>query len=791
MSTLDIDKNYIICYNRCKFSFGYKFESDNMKSKRSTILIAALMAFLCISLCVGVTLAFFSDTATNGNNKVKAGKLKVDLEVLDKNNPTEWISIKADKQPIFHFAYWEPGYTDVKILKVENEGTLAIKWEAQYASQKNDVELANVINVYVKISDHEFSYPSERNELSEWNDWNGTLSDFIVNISTVLSGILQAGDSAYFGIALQMQMVDGTEYQGLSLANFDLHIVATQVPFETDAFDDRYDGGSTYPCLHTKTAINVIKEPNFETDAVGIQQTVCVDCKEILKTEDCYTALTYVKDSWRDDYYVVSGLVGNPTGTNLVIPDTYGEMVVQSISNNAFANESQITSVTISKNIKSIGEGAFKGCTSLTNIEIPDSVTSIGRDAFHDCTSLTEIDLPSNLSGIAISAFQGCTALESIDIPDSVKTIANYAFYGCRSLKNIELPDNLVEISFGAFEFCTSLTSIEFPDGLKTINQYAFYGCSSLKSIEIPDSVTSIILGAFQSCTALTSVKLSQNLTAINTYVFHSCKSLTDIEIPDSVTSIGQGAFNGCSSLESIDIPDGVTSIGISAFSGCKALKSIEFPVGITVIEGGMFGNCAALTSFKIPDGVTSIGNSAFSGCTALLNVEIPDSVASIGSSAFYNCQSLTSILIPNGITEIANQAFWNCKSLTYVNIPDSVTTIGNQAFQNCANVTQFEIGEDSQLTSIGTYAFFNCEKITGILIPSGVTSIGALAFSNCPELTSIMFENPIGWWYTEEVEATEGETIAEDLSNLETAATCLRVTYASAYLHRAELETE
>jgi predicted RNA-binding protein with PIN domain len=70
-----------------------------------------------------------------------SGSLKVDLEVLDKEKKT-WSSVKEKKDPIFTYDNWEPGYVDAKILKVDNEGTLALKWKAKFVSENELSELA-------------------------------------------------------------------------------------------------------------------------------------------------------------------------------------------------------------------------------------------------------------------------------------------------------------------------------------------------------------------------------------------------------------------------------------------------------------------------------------------------------------------------------------------------------------------------------------------------------------------------------------------------------------------------
>ena len=108
-----------------------------MNNKKRTIFISVLVILFTFFLCVGTTLAFFTDSFFSKNNKVQAGRLKIDLELLQKNTTDEWISIKSNSAPIFSGdILWEGGYTDVKVLRIQNEGDIAAQWKALYGSKK-------------------------------------------------------------------------------------------------------------------------------------------------------------------------------------------------------------------------------------------------------------------------------------------------------------------------------------------------------------------------------------------------------------------------------------------------------------------------------------------------------------------------------------------------------------------------------------------------------------------------------------------------------------------------------
>ena len=104
------------------------------KNIRLASLIMTIIAIVVTAMMlVGTTFAWFTDSVTSSGNKIQSGTLKVDLELLDKEEG--WISLKRDNKALFNYENWEPGYTDVKILKIENEGSLALKWKAKFSSE--------------------------------------------------------------------------------------------------------------------------------------------------------------------------------------------------------------------------------------------------------------------------------------------------------------------------------------------------------------------------------------------------------------------------------------------------------------------------------------------------------------------------------------------------------------------------------------------------------------------------------------------------------------------------------
>ena len=82
------------------------------------------------------------------------------------------------------------------------------------------------------------------------------------------------------------------------------------------------------------------------------------------------------------------------------------------LTQRAFANCCNLTSVEMPQSITSIGDEAFTNCCNMRFVDFPQSITSIGDEAFANCYLLFDIVTPTNCL-IAANAFSNCFALET------------------------------------------------------------------------------------------------------------------------------------------------------------------------------------------------------------------------------------------------------------------------------------------------------------------------------------------------------------------------------------------
>lgn len=212
------------------------------KSTKRALLTSALALLMCVSMLIGSTFAWFTDSVTSSGNIIKSGTLDVTMEWADgtkavpADDSNDWTD--ASTGAIFDYDKWEPGYVSVRHIKIANEGTLALKYQLNIVANGEVSKLADVIDVYyvdpaVQVAD--------RTALTNDNKL-GTLTEVLANISTTASGNLKAGEKDTITLALKMQESAGNEYQDLAIgSDFSIQLLATQLTHESDSFNNQYD----------------------------------------------------------------------------------------------------------------------------------------------------------------------------------------------------------------------------------------------------------------------------------------------------------------------------------------------------------------------------------------------------------------------------------------------------------------------------------------------------------------------------------------------------------------------
>lgn len=459
---------------------------------------------------------------------------------------------------------------------------------------------------------------------------------------------------------------------------------------------------------------------------------------------------------------------------------------------------SGIKTVELSGGISYIGEGAFAK-SKAERLSFPGGATElvISDEAFKECRELTSVALPAGLNKIGTSAFYGCDKMTVLTFAggSTLKEISDYAFAYCDSLRRIVIPNSVSKI--GHYAFCGNVGSTmepDIPSTVEFIGDYAFKN-SHVTSLRINTNVkTSYFgVGAFQNCAYLATLALSRatEFSAIPDYAFYGCSSLggTGIILYTNIKKIGNFAFYGCTALTSMTFTDGVvTEIGDSCFENCVNLGygpgggTGILPRNLTYLGERAFYGCSKLEKISVPTGLAEIKKETFARCTSLVDVayDADCELHTLGENSFAYCTSLALMPLPSNLRDreeggAVKNPFYGCSSLISFSILGNeklyekngviylrdgdysviylyptgrtgaftvgidVTGIDEYAFYGASlNRVDFETNgwttgspaEKVLFTDIGRYAFAD-SSITEFELSYRVRNVGAMAFEN------------------------------------------------------------
>lgn len=425
----------------------------------------------------------------------------------------------------------------------------------------------------------------------------------------------------------------------------------------------------------------------------------------------------------------------------------------KNVPNYAFQSCSNLTDITLAKDVVSIGTSAFSG-TGIETFIVPETVKKLGCDAFSYCEELKYITFTKGIEEIPAYVLRGTTNLHKIVIGSGITKIRSNAFRECGS-ESIVIPSTVVSIGNAAFVNNKQLKSITIPSKATVIRINTFKGCKSLERVTIGKGVKKIGESSFEGCTRLKGITIPSNVETIGYRSF--CESgLRHISLTNGVKSVGYWAFNNCSYLKSVSVGNKVTSIRDNAFTECNRLTAITVSSknpNYSSVNGALYSKyqsklicCPAgkTSSFKIAKNVQTIGDYAFFKCSKMKAYHVEDGsrYVMVKDGLLYNKMQTEllscpvgktgKVVIAKGVTRIRDYAFQNSKASKIV-LPDTLREIGYCVFENCNKLESIRI--PGSVKTISNAAFWGCEKLYYVEMMSGVKNVQAYAFNYCPAL--------------------------------------------------------
>ena len=205
-------------------------------SSKRALLLSVLSMVICVSMLIGSTFAWFTDSATANVNTIKSGDLDVEIVKADGSELTgalKWVAKDGRAQDKI---LWEPGCEyNLESFKIKNAGDLALKYKVVISGLTGDATLLEAIDFTVKVGD---AAPVAL------EGWDGKLLPAGAE-KTEITQDADIGETALITITGTMKTTAGNDYRGLSLEGISITVYATQLAYEFDSNGNTYDAGAS------------------------------------------------------------------------------------------------------------------------------------------------------------------------------------------------------------------------------------------------------------------------------------------------------------------------------------------------------------------------------------------------------------------------------------------------------------------------------------------------------------------------------------------------------------------
>lgn len=209
---------------------------------RNALVTSILSLLLCVSMLVGTTFAWFTDSVVSGNNVIAAGNLDIELY-----NDGKQVTSQTN---LFDGVKWEPGVVDYENFTIKNEGNLALLYDfamnwGDYNTLAGQYNLTQVLKVAM-VDKHVSGSREAAIAAGEAAGWKALDSwSFSGEMTT-------KGETKEFALIIYWEPSDNDNnwnvQNGKTLdkgdhlyVNLGINLQATQKMHESDSFGPDYD----------------------------------------------------------------------------------------------------------------------------------------------------------------------------------------------------------------------------------------------------------------------------------------------------------------------------------------------------------------------------------------------------------------------------------------------------------------------------------------------------------------------------------------------------------------------
>ncbi len=669
------------------------------KSTKRALLLSALALLMCVSMLIGTTFAWFTETIESKNNIIKSGNLDIKLEyatVEPNGEKSAWKEVKTGTAVFDENALWEPGYTEVIYLRVSNAGSLALKYQlgVNIVSETTGI---NVDNKIFKLSDYIKFGVVEKDTTYANRD---AAREAVANDSKLISAgyskssqLEEKNDADYLALVVYMPEETGNEANYMTGTDapeitLGINLFATQFTYENDSYGPDYDKGAPW--------------------------TGGIDVAWYTENPDAETFTIDTAEELAGFAAIVNGTATAPTTyatrSSAILHDDFKGQTVK-LGGNIDLHSSAWTPIGRIGTTSTDFTYAFKGTFDGQNYTISNlDVNTHGW---------------AGVFGIAYSATINNLTVDGVSIrANRMAGSVVGQLYG--SIDNCHVKDAIIMVTPNAVDGT-------YDNGDKVGGIVGWIGDNGNNRTLTNCSATNVKLGAYRDVGGIAGYVASSTTVSGNT--------VDELEITvDQITNYyGDKDFNAGAicGRKNGTITDENNTQGESV-----SITSTYAQEGLTYKQDGVTGEVTLYmiptdytgTTVNVAAGTTTIGGYAFAYNSNIDKIVLPSTVTTLNDRAFRDTSAST-VVLNEGLTNISYQAFRNALNVTNVVIPSTVTTISKEAFQN-SGITTLTI--PANVTTI-EYGGLRDMKMLETVVIEGNVDIPVYAFRACTNLRTVI----------------------------------------------------
>lgn len=322
------------------------------KSIKRALLLSGLALLVCVSMLIGSTFAWFTDSVTSTNNIIQSGTLDIVLEYKS-NWSDKWTPVDSNTKIFKEGALYEPGYTEVVYLRVSNAGSLALKYLLSF-NIATDEKSTNVygeefrLSEYLKVGTYvQDEYSSGFNYANilmptMFGDRESALSNVTLNTVKDAASIIRKnapilpGDDTAQVVAIVLTMPETVGNEANTMPGVEapyielgVNLLATQYTYEEDSFDNQYDADAFLGKVHDIHDLETLQKA-FEDGGQGRIINMHIDGVDVELDKGKELALNMntstLEKKGESDYAIVNKGDLSITGEGTILSNMYGSI---------------------------------------------------------------------------------------------------------------------------------------------------------------------------------------------------------------------------------------------------------------------------------------------------------------------------------------------------------------------------------------------------------------------------------------------------------------------------------